>query len=83
MHSFDFFDLIFFFIYIKILIYNIKHETKKSQSPGTENLRCLGIQKKNKVDLKGLNKLHIKNQGFFKKEVVRIFQWIKYSQWLR
>ena len=36
----------FFYIYIKILIYNITHETKKSQSPGTENLRCLGIQKK-------------------------------------
>ena len=35
-----------FFFYIKILIYNITHETKKSQSPGTENLRCLGIQKK-------------------------------------
>ena len=36
----------FFFLYIKMLIYNITHETKKSQSPGTENLRCLGIQKK-------------------------------------
>ena len=37
---------IYIFFYIKILIYNITHETKKSQSPGTENLRCLGIQKK-------------------------------------
>ena len=60
-----------FFFYIKILIYNITHETKKSQSPGTENLRCLGIQKKErkrkkkKVDLKGLNKLHKKNKVLF------------------
>ena len=43
---------------------------KKSQSPGTENLRCLGIQKKErkkkkKVDLKGLNKLHKKNKVLF------------------
>ena len=54
-----------------MLIYNITHETKKSQSPGTENLRCLGIQKKErkrkkkKVDLKGLNKLHKKNKVLF------------------
>ena len=60
-----------FFFHIKILIYNITHETKKSQSPGTENLRCLGIQKKErkrkkkKVDLKGLNKLHKKNKVLF------------------
>ena len=61
-----------FFFNIKILIYNITHETKKSQSPGTENLRCLGIQKKErkkkkkkKVDLKGLNKLHKKNKVLF------------------
>ena len=40
------FVFFFFFLYIKILIYNITHETKKSKSPGTENLRCLGIQKK-------------------------------------
>ena len=53
-----------YFFYIKILIYNTTHETKKSQSPGTENLRCLGIQKK--VDLKGLNKLHMKKQSFLK-----------------
>ena len=67
----DFF--LFFFFYIKILIYNITHETKKSQSPGTENLRCLGIQKKErkrerekkKVDLKGLNKFHKKNKVLF------------------
>ena len=39
-------------------------------------------QKKKEVDLKGLNKLHMKKQGLFKKEVVPIFQWIKYSQWL-
>ena len=42
-------------------MYNITHETKKSESPGTENLRCLRIQKKErkkkkKVDLKGINK---------------------------
>ena len=69
--------------YIKILIYKITQQIKRSQSPGTENSRCLGIQKKKKSDLNGLNKLHMKKQGFFKKEVVRIFQWIKYSQWLR
>ena len=37
------------FAFVKLLlglIYNITHETKKSQSPGIENLRCLGIQKK-------------------------------------
>ena len=64
-------DKRFFFFFIKILIYNITHETKKSQSPGTENLRCLGIQKKKKkekkkqIDLKGLNKLHKKNKVLF------------------
>ena len=31
-------------------------------------------QKKKEVDLKGLNKLHMKKQGLFKKEVVPIFQ---------
>ena len=47
---------------------------KNTQSPGTENIRCLGIQKKErkkekkkkkKVDLKGLNKLHKKNKVLF------------------
>ena len=53
-----------FSFFVKILIYNIT-QTKKSQSPGTENLRYLGIQKKQKVDLKGLNKLHMEKQSFF------------------
>ena len=46
LHTTSGFFFFFIYIYIKILIYNITHETKKSQSPGTENLRCLGIQKK-------------------------------------
>ena len=38
-------------------------------------LKCLGIQQQQqKVDLKGLDKLHMRKQGFFKKEVLRIFQ---------
>ena len=27
-------------------------QTKKSQSPGTENLRCLGVQKRSKKNRK-------------------------------
>ena len=30
------------------MIYNITQKTKKSQSPGTENLRCLGVQKRSR-----------------------------------
>ena len=72
------------------------------QSPGTYNLRCLGIpkkmfiinhkksrklkKKKKRIDKgdkpqevpKGLNN-SIQKKGFFTKEVLRIFQWIKYS----
>ena len=29
-----------------------------------------------------IKELHMKNKVFSKKEVLRIFQWIKWSQWL-
>ena len=44
-----FYIYIYIYIYIKILIYNITQKTKKLQSPSTENLRYLGIQKKKKL----------------------------------
>ena len=43
--------------------------------PGkTKNEKKTEKKKKKEVDLKGLNKLHMKKQGLFKKEVVPIFQ---------
>ena len=44
---------------------NIDIQYNTIKSPGTENLRYLGIQKKKKVGLKGLNKLeNMEKQGF-------------------
>ena len=43
----------FFFFYIKILIYNITHETKKSQSPGTK-FKAPGNTKERKKEKKKL-----------------------------
>ena len=45
-------NFFFFFFYIKILIYNITQETKKSQSPGTENLRCWEYKRKKEREKK-------------------------------
>ena len=48
-----------------------KNEKKKKKKKKTKKKKK---KKKKEVDLKRLNKLHMKKQGLFKKEVVPIFQ---------
>ena len=50
-----------------------KPKTKKNKKKAKKK------KKQKKVDLKGLNKFHMKKEWFFKKGVLRIFHWIKQS----